>query len=44
MYDWTPLDLESKEYKYYCPSVGAMVLEENVTNGEKSELTQIISP
>lgn len=44
MYDWTPLDPESKEYKYYCPSVGAMVLEEHLVRGEKMELTQIISP
>ena len=43
MYDWTPLDPESKEYKYYCPEVGALVLEENVTDSTRAELKTITS-
>ena len=38
MYDWTPLDPESKEHKYYCPEVGGMVLEEHLVHGERLEL------
>lgn len=30
MYDWTPLDPESREYKYYCPEVGALVKSEHL--------------
>ena len=41
MYDWTPLDDESKEYKYYCPEVSAMVLVEDLSSGEKTELLKI---
>lgn len=38
MYDWTPLDKDSKEHKYYCPPVGAMVLEEHLVHGDRMEL------
>lgn len=38
MYDWTPLDGNSKENKYYCPSVKALVMTENVVTGEKAYL------
>lgn len=41
MYDWTPLDDESREYKYYCPEVSAMVLVEDLTSGERTELLEI---
>jgi hypothetical protein len=40
MYDWTPLDAEAKENKFYCPEVGAMVLETKPT-GERIELVDI---
>ena len=40
-YDWTPLDPESKEHKYYCPEVGSLVLVENVTTGERVELIKV---
>ena len=40
-YDWTPLDPESKEYKYYCPDAGGLVLVEDITNGERVELKKI---
>ena len=39
MFDWTPLNPESKENKYYCPEVGALVLIEE--NGKKVELTSV---
>ena len=38
MYDWTPLDPLSREYKYYCPEVSALVVIENLETGEKAEL------
>lgn len=44
MYDWTPLDPDSREHKYYCPEVGALVFNENITNGKKAELTEIVLP
>lgn len=44
MYDWTPLDADSREHKYYCPAVGALVLNENVATGERAELVKVVSP
>ncbi|MEK7595025.1 MAG: hypothetical protein AAB443_00330 [Patescibacteria group bacterium] len=41
MYDWTPLDKDAREYKYYCAELGAMVLETNFTGGERIELVGI---
>ncbi len=40
-YEWTPLDPESKEHKYYCPDAGGLVLVEDITNGERSELKKV---
>ncbi|KKQ85067.1 MAG: hypothetical protein UT09_C0051G0005 [Parcubacteria group bacterium GW2011_GWF2_38_8] len=40
-YDYTPLDPESKEYKYYCKEVGNLVLEENILTKEKIELLSV---
>lgn len=40
-YDYTPLDPESKEYKFYCKEVGNLVLEENILTGEKVELLSV---
>lgn len=40
MYDWTPLDPEAKENKFYCPELGVMVLETKPT-GERVELISI---
>ena len=42
VYDWTPLDSESKEHKYYCPEVGGLVLTEHLMTGKRSELTKVI--
>ncbi|MFZ1627124.1 MAG: hypothetical protein WAT81_04975 [Candidatus Moraniibacteriota bacterium] len=41
MYDWTPLDVESREHKYYCPEVGAMALGKHLVKNETSELIAI---
>jgi hypothetical protein len=41
VYDWTPLDAESKEHKYYCPQVGSLVLIEHLMTGKKAELTKV---
>lgn len=41
MYDWTPLESKSREYKYYCAEVGAMVLEVDLETGKTVELIQI---
>ncbi|MBU0680821.1 MAG: hypothetical protein KKD73_05300 [Proteobacteria bacterium] len=35
--EWTPLDPEVVEYKYYAPGIG-MVLEINLDTGERVEL------
>ncbi|MBI4407743.1 MAG: hypothetical protein HY565_04575 [Candidatus Kerfeldbacteria bacterium] len=40
-YDYTPLDLTSKEYKYYCQAVGGLVLELGVDSGERTELVAV---
>ncbi len=40
-YDYTPLDPDSKEYKYYCPDVAGLVLEEGVESGERAELVEV---
>ncbi|GEM_PF-1136775 len=42
VYDWTPLDPKSKEHKYYCPEVGALVLNEHLVQGKRTELVNVI--
>ncbi len=37
-YDWTPLDSQAKEHKYYCPQLGALVLTKDLVSGDKAEL------
>lgn len=44
VYDWTPLDKKSREYKYYCPGVGSLVLNENLETGKRSELVKVVNP
>lgn len=44
VYDWNPLDPDSREHKYYCPEVRAQVLTEDLTTGKRSELTKLINP
>jgi len=40
-YDYTPLDPESKEYKYYCKETASLVLEEKVGTTERVELVSV---
>jgi len=40
-YDYTPLNPNAKEYKYYCKDVGAVVLEEDLEDNERLELIAI---
>ena len=40
-YDFTPLDLDSKENKYYCPGVGALVQETDQATGDKVKLIEV---
>jgi hypothetical protein len=44
LYAWTPLDKDSREYKYNCPEVGGEVLIEQLTEGKRTELVNIILP
>lgn len=44
VYDWTPLDKASREYKYYCPQVSSLVLNEDLETGKRSELTNVTTP
>jgi hypothetical protein len=39
-YDYTPLDPESREHKYYCPEVGGVVLIEDLEGDERVELVE----
>ncbi|WP_353710803.1 hypothetical protein [Arthrobacter sp. K5] len=41
--DWTPLEFNSREHKYYCPQVRSMVLVEEA-GGKRVELTNIDLP
>lgn len=43
VYDWTPLDKKSREHKYYCPAVGALVLNEHLETGKKAELVKVVN-
>ena len=38
--DWTPLEPDAGEYKYYCPSVGFTVLEVGIEDGTREGLTE----
>ncbi|MBS3081152.1 PepSY domain-containing protein [Candidatus Pacearchaeota archaeon] len=39
--DYTPLEPNVNEHKYYCPEVGGVVLEEEVNGEEKAELIKV---
>ena len=41
--DWTPLEPDVVEHKYYAPGIG-VVLEVNPKTGERSELVEVIRP
>ncbi len=40
-FDYTPLDPDAQEHKYYCPEVGGMVLEAHVKDDERAELVSV---
>jgi len=40
-HEFTPLEPDASEYKYYCENVG-LVLEEDAASGARTELTQVI--
>ncbi|MGH6816742.1 MAG: hypothetical protein ACREC6_13675, partial [Hyphomicrobiaceae bacterium] len=37
-YDWTPLEPDAQEHKYYCREAGGVVLIVNLKTGERTEL------
>ena len=39
-YDWTPLDLNSKEDKFYCPGIGAKVSTHHQVDGDTVTLIE----
>jgi uncharacterized membrane protein YkoI len=39
--DWTPLEANVDEHKYYCPSVGGFALEVVLEDGERVELISV---
>jgi hypothetical protein len=44
VYDWTPLEKNAREHKYYCPEVAALVLTEDLETGSRSELVKVVQP
>ena len=41
VYDWTPLDPDSKEHKYYCHGVASMVLSSHIAKNDREELIEV---
>ena len=44
VYDWSPLEKNAREHKYYCPEVAALVLTEDLQSGSRSELVKVVAP
>ena len=44
VYDWTPLEKNSREFKYHCPQFGALALTEDLETGSRSELVNVVQP
>jgi hypothetical protein len=42
--DWSPIDRTEKEYKYYCPQIGFLALEEAAQGGESAQLLSVSAP
>jgi hypothetical protein len=42
--DWTPLEKNAREHKYYCPEVRSLVLIEDLESGSRSELVDVVKP
>ena len=41
VYEWTPLEADSRENKYYCPAAGGQVLSVHLTGKERTELVKV---
>jgi hypothetical protein len=41
IYEWTPLEPDSKAHKYYCAAAGGLVLEEELGDGKRVELVEL---
>ncbi len=41
VYEWTPLEPDAKEHKYYCPDVGGQALSEHLTDKVRVELVKV---
>jgi hypothetical protein len=41
VYEWTPLEADAKEHKYYCPAAGGQALSEHLTEKTKIELVKV---
>jgi hypothetical protein len=41
VYEWTPLEADSKENKYYCPDVGGQALSEHLVEKVRVELVKV---
>jgi hypothetical protein len=41
--EWTPLEPDNKAYKYNCPEVGGIALEEELKDGTRVELIKVAS-
>ena len=41
VYEWTPLDADAKEHKYYCPDVGGQALAEHLVDKVRVELVKV---
>jgi hypothetical protein len=41
VYEWTPLETDAKENKYYCPDVGGQALSEHLVDKVRVELVKV---
>jgi hypothetical protein len=41
VYEWTPLEADSREHKYYCPGAGGQILSEHLTEKTRVELVKV---
>ena len=41
VYEWTPLEPDAKEHKYYCPAAGGQALSEHLTDKVRVELVKV---
>lgn len=43
IYEWTPLEPDSKAHKFYCAEAGGITLEEELVDGKRTELIEVKS-